>query len=95
MIKALTTIGITGLIAQTAILGQVVSENYFMLLGTGVITTLCGSVAFLYKQGLEDRHALRKELDECQTDRQKLWEEQAKIWERMASVERQLGPGTS
>jgi len=93
MIRALTSIAVTGTLAEVLIIGQVVSENYFMLLGTGVITTLCGSVAYLYKQGLDDRMALRKELDECQTDRQKLWEEQAKIWERVARVERKLEPG--
>jgi hypothetical protein len=93
VIRALTSIAITGTLAEILILGQVVSENYFMLLGTGVITTLCGSVAYLYKQAMEDRAALRRELDECQTDRQKLWEAQAQIWERVARVERKLDPG--
>jgi len=55
------------------------TDSVMYVFGSGVIATLSGSVAYLFKLVLDNKKEIQNELDECQEDRKKLWEEIAKL----------------
>ncbi len=55
------------------------TDSVVYILGSGVIASLSGSVAYLFKLVLDNKKEIQTELDECQEDRKKLWDEIAKL----------------
>lgn len=55
------------------------TDSVVYILGSGVIASLSGSVAYLFKLVLDNKKEIQIELNECQEDRKKLWDEIAKL----------------
>ncbi len=55
------------------------TDSVVYILGSGVIASLSGSVAYLFKLVLDNEKEFQAELHECQEDRKKLWDEIAKL----------------
>jgi len=69
------------------------TDSVMYVFGSGVIATLSGSVAYLFKLVLDNKKEIQNELDECQEDRKKLWneldecqEDRKKLWEEIAKL---------
>jgi len=51
----------------------VTQESLLYLIGSGMVTTLTGAVVFLFRLFVVEKEATRKDLQECRSDREKLW----------------------
>ena len=62
-------------------------ESLLVIFGGAVVSTLVGSVAFLFTLHQKDFDDLKKRCEECEADREHLWRELADIKIRLGEMD--------
>jgi hypothetical protein len=56
------------------------------------VTTLGGVVTYMARWFVKQFEELKHEVIDCRRDRENLWKDRDKLWERIADIDKQINP---